>query len=126
MRINTELFNEIVDDIESYIPKLSSASQSIGDLFYEPLTDEGSQLFSQYVTGISNLIQTVMMTLTDAEDHAPAMIQPVTTSLVGITNKISELEKALEIKEYIHAADILKYEMVEQLDSLLQVIEGSR
>jgi len=125
MRINETLFNEIVDEIEAYIPRLIAASQSIGDLFYEPLTDEGSQLFSQYITGLSNLIQTLMMTIKDAEDHNPALIDPANNALLAMTSKISEFEKALELQEFIHGADILKYEMVENLEALLHVIKES-
>lgn len=126
MRISNTLFNEIVDDIEQYIPKLITASHSIGDLFYEPLTNEGSQFFSDYITGLSNLIQTVMMTLKDAADHAPSMIEPVTYALQAIPEQVAELEKALAQQQFVHVADILKYELADHLDKLLQALKESR
>lgn len=40
MRIDNQLFNEILDDIEAYIPKLEAASNSVSAILYKPLTEE--------------------------------------------------------------------------------------
>lgn len=126
MRITHELWNEINDEIEQYIPKLIAASESIGELFYEPLNEESSQLFSQYITGMSNLIQMLLMTLNDAVDHAPQMIEHVTPALQSITTNIKDIEQSMEKEQYVHVGDMLKYEIVEQLNRLSTALKESR
>lgn len=126
MRITHELWNEINDEIEQYIPKLIAASDSIGELFYEPLNEESSQLFSQYITGMSNLIQMLLMTLNDAVDHAPQMIEHVTPVLQSITTNIKDIEQSMEKEQNVHVGDMLKYEIVEQLNRLSTALKESR
>lgn len=126
MRITHEIWNEIIDEIEQYIPKLVAASDSVGELFYEPLNEQSSQLFSQYITGMSNLIKTMMMTLNDAVDHAPQMIERSTPVLQSISSFVAGIENALEKQKFVDVADIIKYEIVEQLNLLLVAIKESR
>jgi hypothetical protein len=126
MRITYELWNEINDEIEQYIPRLMTASESVGELFYEPLNEQGSQLFAQYITGLSHLIQSLLMTLKDAVDHAPQMIERVTPVMQSITTHVADIENSLEKQKNIEVADIIKYEVPEKLNLLLAAIKESR
>lgn len=126
MRITIEMWVEIIDDVVQYIPKLINASESIGELLYEPLNDETAPLFGQYLNGLHDFIQVLLMSIEDAKDHAPQIIIEVTAKMNELVVHINTIEQELNNNNYVAVADCMKYEIKALLEELLLVIQETR
>jgi len=126
MRVTVEMWIEVIDDVVQYIPKIINASDSIGELLYEPLNDRTSPLFGEYLNGLHELIQVLLMTIEDAKDHAPSMIIEVTEKLNGLAVHFNTIEHELNNNNYVAVADCMKYEIKQLLEELLLVIQEKR
>lgn len=125
MRITTEAFHAVLVDIEQYIPKLIRASNSVADILHEPSTNENGQILGQYLQGLSNLISSLLMTIEDAQDHAPSFVKQVVIPFQNVISKVDELEKYISSNKKMAAADIMKYELTSTLESLhLSIVEA--
>lgn len=118
MRITSEAFHAVVVDIDQYIPKLIRASNSVADILYESFTDEGGKILGQYLQGLSDLISTLLMTIEDAQEHAPNLIERIRIPFQNVISKVDELERCLSNNKKVAAADIMKYELKNNLESL--------
>lgn len=118
MRITTEAFHAVLADIEQYIPRLIRASNSVADILHEPLTDENGKILGQYLQGLSDLITTLLMTIEDAQEHAPNLVEKLSIPFQNVISKTDELEKCISSNNKSVATDIMKYELTNTLEKL--------
>lgn len=124
MRISQQLLDEILVDISEFVKKLIKSSDSISDLFYGKVNEEIFQVFSQYLEGVMNLIQTLTMTAEDAKEHNHPIHTSLDQSIHQLIHKCNEIEKALNNKDFVQIGDIIKYDLTEILENIDNDLRG--
>lgn len=116
------LIAEIIQELKDYLPKLIPSLDSISELFYGEVKQEEWGYFAQLVEGIQWVVQSVQVILTHYQrlDLQVQLQEQLMASLVRIQTLIDQVEDALQREDFTALADLLKYEMPEPFEELLE------
>jgi len=123
MRIDYQTWQDVIVDIEQYIPKLLQACDSISELLYEEMNEEKWNIFGQLLEGLENLYQVLIVTLEDTLDHAPSLYSRLTPTVERFPQHFLLLQNELQAGNYVGVGDIVRYEWPELLDAIMKVLK---
>ena len=120
------LMQSIAEDLKEYLPKLIRGCDSISELLYGEMKEEGWGYFGQLMEGTNWVGQSALALGTYGDKRLAA--EPVHTSVVqfvdGLEKQIEELDAAMEQQDYTAVADLIKYEMSVSFKLLLAQLEA--
>jgi len=111
-------------ELGDYLPRVSRAVESISDLLYGEMGAEEWRLFSQLLEGIGWVDQAVAV-IHDQLNRSPGndpLAEALTVFRQRMPSLLSDIETALERKEHVEVADLIKYEVGELVQQLEQTI----
>ena len=118
------LVADVIQEMQTYLPKLNRAIDSISDLFYGDISQEGWEYFSQLVEGMQWMVQSLQVVRHHKERNA---VQGANLpELAQLSDKFNalllELGEVVEKGDYVAAGDLMKYELSELFRELEQAI----
>lgn len=118
------LVQEMLQELRDYLPRVARAIESISDLLYGEMSTDDWSLFSQLLEGIGWVDQAVQIVLTqlNRSPGADLLAEPLAVFNHRLPQLLSDIEGALERKEYVEVADLMKYEIGELIRRLEQSI----
>ncbi|WP_337103593.1 motility associated factor glycosyltransferase family protein [Paenibacillus sp. YIM B09110] len=115
---------EIIEDIKLFLPRLEKACDSVSELFYDKMTTESWDIFSQVIAGIDDLYKTLNAVNSGLLEHEINFgIQPIINSTcMLIEQKYHMLNTQLDNDRHIAVGDIIRYEfkpLIQELSNSL-------
>lgn len=114
-----ESIEETCKTLNDYLVRFIPATLVIADYFYSDVTEAQWSEFSEFIDGLSWIVKSI--------DFLRLLTSDSTSQLFVFNDfekAISELEQGLEAKDYVLVADIMRYELVLQLEQLKERING--
>lgn len=120
------LLNEIRYELKSYLPKLIQACDSISELFYGEMKQEQWNYFGELTNGIQWVEQSAhaMLNHTKRFDIRQPIQSVLNRFIELLEEQITELQVSLENNDYTAVGDIIKYEMPDTFQPLLDQLEA--
>ncbi|WP_162848598.1 motility associated factor glycosyltransferase family protein [Paenibacillus nanensis] len=111
-----------MEDIKLFLPKLVEACETVGNLFYEPVTQETWQQFGEIVEGIDDLYKTLRAI--EYEQNKPSNYHfyedAIGQGIHNISDKFKTLNILVDEENFTAAGDFIHYEMIAVFRRLLQ------
>lgn len=97
-------------ELKEKIEQIGEQIEEVSELFYQQKNGEGYTQLEKIIVGVAQVIETAYAVY-QGDDAVTAKIQKLTATL-------QETMEAMEDKDTILLADMLKYEVLEQLETL--------
>lgn len=116
---------EIAEELKEYLPKVLRACDSISELLYGQMSGEDWGLVRQLLEGIGWVVQSVDI-LGIQSERAGDGVRTVWWQefAAAAAEQIAQLERHFAEQEFTAAGDLLKYEMPETFQTLLDRLAG--
>lgn len=101
-----------MDQIKQQIQQNISEIDGVVELFYQQKTQEA---YGQLDQVLGRLLATIEAAVTYQQEHTEVEID-----VSGLTEALKEALSAMEEKDAILMADVLKYEVIEKLEALIE------
>ncbi|MBU5440991.1 hypothetical protein [Paenibacillus sp. MSJ-34] len=119
-----EAMKESLQELQNYLPKLIKATDSIAELYYEEVTEQTWDLFTQLVEGMNWVYQAIDLCVKDMEqlDERLSLCNQLKQILRDLSIQFPAINDALETQDYISVGDVLKYELKPLFEHLNDII----
>lgn len=107
-------WNDIVEEIRLFLPRLIQASTETGDMLYDTLTEQVWLQFGEVVEGIDDLYRTLILLQADVEGEAVrTALQPVIAwGIKAISEAFGILNGYMDEESYGLAGDCIHHELI--------------
>lgn len=119
-------WENMIKEIDQYIINLQAASVSVGELFYDPVSKETVEIFSNYLTGFYDIAQAISVTVENSEPFLPALKSNISSQINELFSYFEKMQGFLMKDRFTMLADLLKYEVPKQLQTILTTIKELR
>jgi hypothetical protein len=119
--------NEIKADLKSYLPKVIQACDSISELFYGEMDERSWSHFGQLTEGLQWVGQSghiLQSAYAKNAEYNMTERELLDAFLQRLEIHIRELEAALQEQDFTAAGDLIKYEMPDTFNLLLESLES--
>ncbi|MHA6481275.1 hypothetical protein ACX1C1_05130 [Paenibacillus sp. strain BS8-2] len=123
--MNQAEWKEMADEVKQYIMNLEQASRSVGDLLYDGLQADTIVIFQQYLNGFFDISQAIIITVESSVEFAPALRESVMLHVQELMLLPEQFQLLLSQERWVALADILKYEIPEQLQKISSAMKGN-
>ncbi len=103
-----------MEQIKQQIQQNISEIDGVVELFYQQKTQEA---YGQLDQVLGKLMATIEAAVTYQQEHTEVEID-----INGLTEALKEALSAMEEKDAILMADVLKYEVIEKLEALIETL----
>lgn len=110
-----ESIEETRISLNEYLNRFIPVTLDIADYFYSEVTEEQWAEFSKFLEGLSWIVQSIQFLNLLTSDH-----DRYNLNSLKLEGPIEELEQALEAQDYVLVADIIRYDLIPQLEQLLE------
>lgn len=109
----SQVFEQTLLEIKDYVPKLVLATDSISELFYVEMNEQGWSIFTQMVEGMNWLYQALELTASSMEkDQKYSELRMAFTAAIRrLSVQFAAINEALDQQDYVTVGDIVKYEL---------------
>lgn len=120
------LVKDIAAELRNYLPKLLQAFDSISELFYGEMQQEDWGYFGQLAEGMQWVVQSAHILRVHSERFGASVadLNDLTQFSAEVETRMSQLDEAIQDKDYTAVGDMLKYEFPEVFQSLLDCMEN--
>jgi hypothetical protein len=120
MKADIREAEEIIGELSMFLPKLIEATEVIADQFYGDVNAISWQLFGDVVTAIDDLYRTLQSLYRNAD---PLSNEYISDKVIEIEEKFTELNRFVDLDQYVHAGDILRLTFLPLFHSLNREIQ---
>lgn len=123
--MNQVEWEEMVIEVEQYIIKLENASLSVGELLYDGLQVETTEIFQRYLTGFLEISQAIIVTAESSVEFVPLFKDRVMPFINDLLSQTEQFQLLLSQERWVGLADLLKYEIPQKLQSISTAMKES-
>lgn len=113
-----EFVNNLLLSAENYINQAIPEILDLSEEFYQNPTSESWERFNQMLEGVDWIHQVILSVDQDSNLQKPSNWMNYISHTVKMEAGLADLHEAVENKDYILVADIVRYELVEAFDLL--------
>jgi len=132
LTVNGDLWiADLLAELQSYLPRVLKATDSISDCFYGVPSQDDWQSFSMLMEGMTWVYQSTQ-TIQNHNQKVTAggSLAVLSESLNGfnleLRDILPQIEESIEREEHTNIGDLIKYELGPAVERLLRAIEASR
>ncbi|WP_219834391.1 6-hydroxymethylpterin diphosphokinase MptE-like protein [Paenibacillus sp. R14(2021)] len=111
---------EVIEEIKLFLPKLSSACETIAKLLYRPMTEDAWQQFGDVVEGIDDLYRTLQAMHGDIVQtgRLRSLLPGIERTISDLSDKFQAMNQCVDEEDFVAASDYLQYELIEIVERL--------
>lgn len=119
------VFENLLIELNDYIPRVLTGLEKISDHFYGELNPSVWSQFSELTSAFQWIMKAVEVISYHLKQYPDAQLsEAVKTYASGIMKNLAEIEQCIENKDYVAVADILKMEISDLLQELLNAVKS--
>lgn len=119
------VFENLLIELNDYIPRVLTGLEKTSDHFYGELNPSVWSQFSELTSAFQWIMKAVEVISYHLKQYPDAQLnEAVKTYASGIMENLAEIEQCIENKDYVAVADILKMEISDLLQELLNAVKS--